>query len=140
MVPSQSRLEVGKLKDERVAEEFANRLIGDLGGLVAMGNPEELWGLARHLPGGWPDGRPLEYLRKVVTATCCSGRVLVHCVMGRSRSATLVLAFLLLRRSLPLERAVRETQCRRNLRPNRAFLAQLRPEKQGYGQSLTSLV
>ena len=29
MVPSQPRLDVGKLKDERVAEEFANRLSGD---------------------------------------------------------------------------------------------------------------
>ena len=32
MVPSQPWLDVGKLKDERVAEEFANRLSGDLGG------------------------------------------------------------------------------------------------------------
>ena len=40
MVPSQLRLDVGKLKDERVAEEFANRLSGDIG---ALGNPEELW-------------------------------------------------------------------------------------------------
>ena len=31
MVPSQPRLDVGKLKDERVAEEFANKLSGDLG-------------------------------------------------------------------------------------------------------------
>ena len=43
MVPSQPRLDVGKLKDERVAEEFANRLSGDLGGLGALGDPEELW-------------------------------------------------------------------------------------------------
>ena len=43
MVPSQPRLDVGKLKDERVAEEFANRLSGDFGGLGALGNPEELW-------------------------------------------------------------------------------------------------
>ena len=43
MVPSQPRLDVGKLKDERVAEEFANRLSGDLGDLGALGNPEELW-------------------------------------------------------------------------------------------------
>ena len=42
MVPSQVRLDVGKLKDERVAEEFANRLNGDLGGLGALENPEEL--------------------------------------------------------------------------------------------------
>ena len=32
-----------KLKDERVAEEFANRLSGNLGGLGALGNPEEFW-------------------------------------------------------------------------------------------------
>ena len=31
MVPSQPRLDAGKLKDERVAEEFANRLSGDWG-------------------------------------------------------------------------------------------------------------
>ena len=43
MVPSQPRLDVGKLKEERVAEEFANKLSGDLGGLVALGGPEELW-------------------------------------------------------------------------------------------------
>ena len=39
MVPSQCRLDVGKLKDERVAEEFMYRLIWDLGGLSAFGNP-----------------------------------------------------------------------------------------------------
>ena len=43
MLPSQPWLDVGKLKDERVAEEFANRLSGDLGGLGALENPEELW-------------------------------------------------------------------------------------------------
>ena len=43
MLPSQSRLDVGKLKDEREAEEFSNRLSGDLGGLRALGDPEELW-------------------------------------------------------------------------------------------------
>ena len=42
MLPSQPWLYVGKLKDERVAEEFANRLSGDLGGLGALGNPDEL--------------------------------------------------------------------------------------------------
>ena len=43
MAPSQPRLDVGKLKDERAAEEFVNRLSGDLGVLGALGNPEELW-------------------------------------------------------------------------------------------------
>ena len=43
MVSSQPKWDVGKLKDERVADEFANSLNGDLGGLGALGNPEELW-------------------------------------------------------------------------------------------------
>ena len=43
MVPSRPRLDVGKLKNERVADEFANRPSGDLGGLGALGDPEELW-------------------------------------------------------------------------------------------------
>ena len=43
MGPSQLQLDVGKLKDERVAEKFANRLSGYLGGLGALGNHEELW-------------------------------------------------------------------------------------------------
>ena len=45
MVPSQPRLDVGKLKDKRVAKGFVNRLSGDLGGggLGALGDPEELW-------------------------------------------------------------------------------------------------
>ena len=40
MVPSQTRLDVGKLKDERVAEEFANRLRGIWGVWV-------LWGILK---------------------------------------------------------------------------------------------
>ena len=43
MVPSQPSLDVGKLKHVRVAEEFANRLSGDLGGMGVLGNLEELW-------------------------------------------------------------------------------------------------
>ena len=42
MVQSQPRLYVGNLKDERAAEEFVNRVSGDLGGLGILGNPEEL--------------------------------------------------------------------------------------------------
>ena len=47
-VPSQPRRDVGKLKDERVVEEFANRLSGDLGGLGALGDPEELWSASKN--------------------------------------------------------------------------------------------
>ena len=41
MTPSHPQLDDGNLKDERVAEEFVNRLSGDLGGLGALRNPEE---------------------------------------------------------------------------------------------------
>ena len=37
MAPSKPRLDVGKLKDERVAEELANRLSGHLGGSGCFG-------------------------------------------------------------------------------------------------------
>ena len=37
MAPSQPMLDVGKLKDEREAEEFVNRLSGELGSLGAFG-------------------------------------------------------------------------------------------------------
>ena len=36
MVPSQPRLDVRKLNDKRIAEEFVNRLSGDLVGLSAL--------------------------------------------------------------------------------------------------------
>ena len=41
MVPSQPWLDAGKLKDKRVAEDFVNRLSGDLEGLCALGDLEE---------------------------------------------------------------------------------------------------
>ena len=37
MVPSQPRLDVGKLRDEGAAEEFVNRLSGDFGGSGCFG-------------------------------------------------------------------------------------------------------
>jgi len=43
MTRSQPTLDVGKLKDERIAEEFAKRLNGDFGVQGALGNPEEVW-------------------------------------------------------------------------------------------------
>ena len=43
VVPSQPRLEVGKLKDKRGAEEFVNRLSGGLRDLGVSVDPEELW-------------------------------------------------------------------------------------------------
>ncbi|XP_055131640.1 dual specificity protein phosphatase 13B isoform X1 [Symphalangus syndactylus] len=53
------------------------------------------------------------------------GRVLVHCAMGVSRSATLVLAFLMIYENMTLVEAVQTVQAHRNICPNSGFLRQL---------------
>ncbi|XP_041829449.1 dual specificity phosphatase 29-like [Melanotaenia boesemani] len=53
------------------------------------------------------------------------GRVLVHCARGISRSATLVLAFLMIKERLTLVEAVEVVRRRRNILPNVGFLNQL---------------
>lgn len=54
------------------------------------------------------------------------GRVLVHCLMGVSRSATLVLAFLMITEGLTLQEAVAAVRPHRDVCPNPGFLQQLR--------------
>ena len=53
------------------------------------------------------------------------GKVLVHCIMGLSRSSTLVLAYLMIHRHLPLRRALKNLVEKRAIYPNRNFLALL---------------
>ncbi|XP_037537081.1 dual specificity protein phosphatase 26-like [Nematolebias whitei] len=53
------------------------------------------------------------------------GKVLVHCHVGVSRSATLVLAYLMLRQNLPLVEAICAVKNNRGVIPNRGFLRQL---------------
>lgn len=53
-------------------------------------------------------------------------KVLVHCVMGRSRSATLVLAYLMMKHSLSVVEAIEHVRQRRCILPNHGFLKQLR--------------
>ncbi|KAG7492787.1 hypothetical protein MATL_G00018300 [Megalops atlanticus] len=53
------------------------------------------------------------------------GKVLVHCIMGMSRSSTLVLAYLMLYHQLPLYNAIQEVIKKRAIYPNRNFLALL---------------
>ncbi|XP_047206902.1 dual specificity phosphatase 29-like isoform X2 [Girardinichthys multiradiatus] len=53
-------------------------------------------------------------------------KVLVHCVMGRSRSATLVLAYLMMKNSLTVVEAIEHVRQHRCILPNHGFLKQLR--------------
>ncbi|GAA6111107.1 uncharacterized protein LOC109104798 [Tachysurus ichikawai] len=54
------------------------------------------------------------------------GKVFVHCLMGVSRSATLVLAFLMICEQLTLKEAARVVRQHRDICPNPGFLNQLR--------------
>ncbi|NXS16504.1 DS13B phosphatase, partial [Mystacornis crossleyi] len=54
------------------------------------------------------------------------GKVFVHCAMGVSRSATLVLAFLMIREHMTLVDALKTVSAHRNICPNSGFLSQLR--------------
>lgn len=53
------------------------------------------------------------------------GRILVHCAVGVSRSATLVLAYLMIHHHLTLPSAIKCVQQKRWIFPNRGFLQQL---------------
>ncbi|KAG8238854.1 hypothetical protein J437_LFUL018679 [Ladona fulva] len=53
------------------------------------------------------------------------GKVLVHCYMGVSRSATLVLAFLMIKRAMTAQDAIKIVRSKREINPNSNFLQQL---------------
>ncbi|XP_034464834.1 dual specificity protein phosphatase 13-like [Hippoglossus hippoglossus] len=64
--------------------------------------------------------------RYIRAALAMGGRVFVHCLMGVSRSATLVLAFLMIIEGLSLQEAVAAVRPHRDICPNPGFLQQLR--------------
>uniref|UniRef100_A0A8C5M5K3 Dual specificity protein phosphatase n=1 Tax=Leptobrachium leishanense TaxID=445787 RepID=A0A8C5M5K3_9ANUR len=53
------------------------------------------------------------------------GKILVHCAVGVSRSATLVLAYLMIHHDMTLVDAITTVKDRRGIIPNRGFLRQL---------------
>lgn len=55
-----------------------------------------------------------------------TGKVLVHCAMGLSRSSSLVLAYLMIHQNLTLVQALKAVSENRNVSPNQGFLEQLR--------------
>jgi len=65
----------------------------------------------------------LTFIDEVVAA---NGKVLVHCMVGASRSVSLVLAWLVARRHMPLKQAYQQVRSKRHqARPNRSFCEQL---------------
>ncbi|XP_037829340.1 dual specificity protein phosphatase 13 isoform X2 [Kryptolebias marmoratus] len=64
--------------------------------------------------------------RYIRAALAMGGRVFVHCLMGVSRSATLVLAFLMIAEGLRLQEAAAAVRQHRDICPNPGFLHQLR--------------
>ncbi|XP_072524006.1 dual specificity phosphatase 29-like [Salminus brasiliensis] len=65
-----------------------------------------------------------EYIQQVLSNP--HNKLLVHCVMGRSRSATLVLAYLMIQEKMTLVEAINHVKQRRRILPNWGFLKQLR--------------
>lgn len=53
------------------------------------------------------------------------GRVLVHCMVGMSRSATCVLAYLMICKKMSAAEAIRTVRMHRDIRPNDGFIQQL---------------
>jgi protein-tyrosine phosphatase len=62
----------------------------------------------------------------IATALKEKRRVLVHCASGRSRSATIVLAYMMQSKGLSLQQAITLVRERRQVGPNEYFMAQLR--------------
>ncbi|XP_004518795.1 dual specificity phosphatase DUPD1 isoform X5 [Ceratitis capitata] len=59
------------------------------------------------------------------SAISSGGKILVHCLVGMSRSATCVLAYLMICRKMSAADAIRKVRMRREIRPNEGFLQQL---------------
>ncbi|KAL3841906.1 hypothetical protein ACJMK2_019995 [Sinanodonta woodiana] len=53
------------------------------------------------------------------------GKVMVHCVQGVSRSATILIAYLMLKQKMTVQQAVRSVRAKREICPNDGFLQQL---------------
>lgn len=58
-------------------------------------------------------------------AISTGGKVFVHCMMGVSRSATCVLAYLMIKKEMLAVEAIKTVRKNRNIQPNEGFLQQL---------------
>ncbi|XP_050373982.1 dual specificity protein phosphatase 1 isoform X2 [Argentina anserina] len=101
-----------------------------LGSIGAAHNKDELKSLnithiltvASSLAPAYPD----EFVYKVLNEAKRSGGVLVHCFVGKSRSVTIVLAYLMKRHGMSLNEALEHVRSRRpQASPNAGFISQL---------------
>lgn len=53
------------------------------------------------------------------------GKVLVHCLMGVSRSATCAIVYLMIAKKMTAAEAIRQVRLYREIRPNDGFLQQI---------------
>ncbi|NWW86209.1 DS13B phosphatase, partial [Rhynochetos jubatus] len=95
--------------------KFYKDLLVDYYGVEAEDNPNFDLSIYFH-----PVAR---YIRAALNSP--RGKVLVHCAMGISRSATLVLAFLMICEDMSLADAIRTVRSHRGICPNSGFLKQL---------------
>ncbi|XP_056655553.1 dual specificity protein phosphatase 13 isoform X2 [Monodelphis domestica] len=151
----QQLLQTGKVSCSHVDEVWPNLFIGDAatannrfelwklgithvlnaahGGLYCQGGPDFYGSSVSYLgvpAHDLPDFNISAYFSSsadfIHSALCTPGaKVLVHCVVGVSRSATLVLAYLMLRQRLTLLQAVSSVKRHRWIFPNSGFLKQL---------------
>ncbi|KAF6216185.1 hypothetical protein GE061_000525 [Apolygus lucorum] len=63
-----------------------------------------------------------DYMDKALRA---GGKILVHCVMGISRSGTMVLVYLMMKKNMTAVEAMTTVRQKRNIHPNDGFIHQL---------------
>ncbi|XP_060070761.1 dual specificity protein phosphatase 3-like [Ylistrum balloti] len=66
--------------------------------------------------------KSVEFIQQAIDA---GGKVMVNCKMGASRSATLVLAYLMIEHHMPVQDATRLVRSKREICPNDGFMQQL---------------
>ncbi|KAK3440884.1 hypothetical protein EUGRSUZ_B01141 [Eucalyptus grandis] len=69
---------------------------------------------------------PDDFMYKVITAKRLGGGVLVHCFIGKSRSVTIVVAYLMKKHGMSLSQALEHVKSQRpQASPNSGFISQL---------------
>ncbi|XP_027332497.1 dual specificity protein phosphatase 1-like isoform X2 [Abrus precatorius] len=77
--------------------------------------------------GKLPPAHPGDFVYKVIDARRHGGGVLVHCFAGRSRSVTVIVAYLMKTRGMCFSEALRYVESKRPAAsPNRGFIDQLK--------------